>query len=79
MTKEEAYFQATKESIAESSTETRQDVIYRAMEIYARIKWDEACEAQKIICARMRGLNQKATMEVTASYMTTTLLMKKQF
>lgn len=37
-TKEECYQQASFESLAESSTETRQDVIYRAMEIYANEK-----------------------------------------
>ena len=37
-TKDECYQQASFESLAESSTETRQDVIYRAMEIYANEK-----------------------------------------
>jgi hypothetical protein len=34
-TKEDCYNEATLKSLSESSTETRQDVIYRAMDIYS--------------------------------------------
>lgn len=50
MTKQEAYEKATAESMAENPLGDRMDVIYLAMDIYARQKWDEACQLQINSC-----------------------------
>ena len=56
-TKDECYQQASFESLVESATETRQDVIYRAMEIYANEKLANFISSNPVLTEAARKPN----------------------